>query len=663
MDMGIGIGVGLQFRSKAGGGAPPSAPVISDQTIDYGKKYLTTSATTKRYGAVTPTGSGWTSLTVNSGNAAGDLEINTTTGVINASPNGRDTGMSGSPYTLNITFTNAYGNTTVDITVRFTGTDSNGVNLANAWSVKDVTEFGAVAQSAALTYGDTIYLRSGDYNQSQSDVRWIRSGTTGGTWNGYGVANNAWMLDNWIVLRPHYGASPIIYYIGLRPIGAAWRFRWKNLTFVDSQVYTTPFSGTGLLGILSEGASYCLDLWVDGCTFTRPVNTDYALLTKGVNAVGSSPGTRAVAATGGRIKVTDCTMTRFQNSIFIGGPDNYIVGNTSTEQFGDFANLIPPFNNLVFNFNRVYGVTEARRVLPVTAVTLGATTQFTVSLADAALVTTGWNYIVEYPDDSRMDGYYRSTAISVNGGTGVITLNIASTGWNAYSGSGCKLYAYTSHSDAAQPRQDLASAGDLDDMTIIGNIFTINPTTNKYTQGIAGWFGTASGVIYYNRLVARGNYFIGKQVNALHFGQCNDSDVSWNTIIDFPDYATFIKPNPLEPEISITTGTGNVCKYNIAQSYSIAGAAATDNKTIVHGDSATYSAQFTNPVGLLAPSIDCPVDYGLLIGGTWQLQATQPGAGAYVDFITRTTNFPDDVSTSQTFAGGFDSSYVGGFNG
>lgn len=655
-------------RKKRKGGvaaAPPSAPVISDQTIDYGKKYLTTSATTKRYGAVTPTGSGWTSLTVNSGNAAGDLEVNTTTGVINASPNGRDTGMSGSPYVLNITFTNAEGDTTVNITVRFTGTDSNGVDLANAWSAATNAEAKAIAESAALTYGDTIYLRSGDYNQTQADNRWIRNATIAGTWNGYGVANNAWMADNWIVVRPHYGASPIIYYIGLRPIGGdsgSWRFRWKDLTFVDSQVYTTPFSGTGLLGILSEAGVYCSDIWVDTCTFTRQVNTDFALKTKQVNGVGSSPGTRAVAATGGRIKVTDCTFTRPDFAIFIGGPDNYVVGNSCSGQVSDFINLIPPSQNTIISWNRCYGYTEAMRELPVTAVTLGASTQFTVSLADSLLVTTGWNYIVEYPDDSRLDGYYRASATSVNTGTGVITLAINSTGWNAYSGSGCKLYCYTSHSDAVQPRNDLASLGDFDDMEVIGNQFLINPVLYKYTQGIAGWQAPASGALYYRRLYARGNIFIGKQQNAFNFAQAENSDVSWNTIIDFSDYHDFIKPNALNPTITVTTGSGNVVKYNIAQGYSISGATATGNETITYGVS-VYTDLFTNPVGLLAASIDAPVDYGLKAGSAWALQAIQPGATPYVDFTNRTTKFPDEVSTSQTFVGGFDSSFVGGFNG
>jgi len=652
-------------KRRGGGAAPPSAPVIADQTLDYGKKYLTTSATTKRYGAVTPTGSGWTSLTVNSGNAAGDLEINTTTGVINASPNGRDTGMSGSPYTLNITFTNAYGNTTVDITVRFTGTDSNGVNLANAWSVASNTEARAVAESAALTYGDTIYLRSGDYNQTQADNRWIRSATTAGTWNGYGVANNAWMADNWIVIRPHYGASPIIYYVGLRPIGGdagSWRFRWKDLTFVDSQVYTTAFSGTGLLNILSEAGVYCSDIWVDTCTFTRPVNTDFALKTKSVNGVGGSPGTRAVAITGGRIKVTNCTMTRCNNSIWVGGPDCYIVGNTSIGQVSDVITAVSPHTNMIINFNTARGYTEAMQVLPVTAVTLGASTIFTVSLTDVVKVAVGWNMIVQYPDDSRMDGQFRTSPASVNNGTGEITLAFNSTGWNAYSGSGCNLYCYTSHSDFCQLDNAGGSLGDFDDIEFVGNQILINPTATQYTQGVAGLQAPVSGAVYYRRLYARGNYFIGKQSNALNFGQCQDSDVSWNTVIDFPDYTGLIKPSSLTPTIVATTGTGNVTKYNIANAYSVASSTQTDNKTVTRGvtDLATL---FTNPVGLLASSIDAPVDYGLLAGSTWQLQAIQPGAGAYVDFTNQTTNFPDEQAGGQTFTGGFDNTFVGGFNG
>jgi hypothetical protein len=640
--------------------AAPSAPVIVNQTLDYGAKYLTTSSTTKRYGAVVPTGSGWTSCVVNSGstNATSHLEVNLTTGAINASPTGRDAGMPNTPYTLNITFTNAYGSTTVDIVVRFSGTDSNGVNLANAWSVASNTEAKTVVESASLTYGDAVLFRSGDYNQTQADNRWTRSATTAGTWNDYGVANDAWRDDNWIVLRPHYGAAPVIYYVSMRSdfgAGGPWRVRWKDMTFTDSEVYTT--SVNGLLASYGTAGNYVSEVWIDGCTFNGGVGTN-------TDCIWLGPTNRASAAVGGKIRITDCTFNNGDNGFYGGGPDLYFVGNLIDGCKSDGGQLYPPLNRAIVRWNRVNGYTE--RFVELTILSTTNTNPFTatVSLADAALVDSSYNWVISIPTDSAVDGRFRQTSdgTTVNGGTGVITFTgLNGTSFASYT-SGGKIYAYASHGDMFQPRNDVASAGDFDDIDFSYNILVLPPTTNVYTQGMAMWQGPASGAIYYNRVRARGNICISKQKNSLNFGQCNDADIAWNTVIDYPDYTSKIQPQ-LTPEITCTTGTGNVLKYNICHTLVASGATLTGNEQLTRGDSAAYTAAFTNPVGLLAASIDPPVDYGLKVGGTWSANATLPGATPYVDFTNRTTNFPDETGIGQTFVGGFDGTFVGGFNG
>jgi hypothetical protein len=616
-------------------------PAVADQSLEFG------ALTRAGYGGTIPinTGSAFTNAQFTpTGNPSGHWSINQTTGEITPSATGAAAQLSLGTYTLGCTFSNANGSDTATITVYTQRTDGSGVNLAISRSVANNAQLTTEMASSGLTYGGNILLRTGDYNYSQADNRVFRSTTTAGVWNAYGTIDDAWMADNWITVRPHAGAVPVIYYMLLRSDGGSpsWRMKFKDLLFRNSE-QNSAVNGRGLFGSYSTTGNFVSDVWVDSCTFEGVNN--------GPDGLNFNPGSRANAALGGRIRVTECNFTGCDNNIYAAGVDCYIVGNEGTGQTGDFVQLLPPLNRSIVRWNKLNGYTEAFTELTILATTRTNPFTCTVSLADAALVGNGHNWVISIPTDSAVDGRFRATSAgtTVNQSTGVVTFTgLNGISFATYTGGG-KLYAYLSHGDFCQFRNDIAVDGDFDDIDFSGNIIVSNPTTTRYTQGMAGAIGTASGSLYYRRLRARGNIFIGKQQNALSFGQCVNSDVSWNTVIDYPDYTTQIQPQ-LTPTILCNTGTGNNIKYNIYHSFSASGATLTGNQQLTRGDTATYANEFVNPVGLLDPVIDAPADYALSPSGSWYALSPQVGATPYVNFTARETSFPDEA-TSNSGAG------------
>jgi hypothetical protein len=142
------------------GGAISATPTVADQSFDMGA--LTASGA----GGWTPVNSGTaiTSASITSGDASGHWTISSN-GTLTPSAAGDAANMSSGTYTLVCSYNS--GAVTATHTARCTGTDSNGVNLARSFSVKDATEMTTAAGNAvtsSASYPVFILARSGTYN-------------------------------------------------------------------------------------------------------------------------------------------------------------------------------------------------------------------------------------------------------------------------------------------------------------------------------------------------------------------------------------------------------------------------------------------------------------------------------------------------------------------
>jgi hypothetical protein len=144
-------------RRRASGGA--TAPIVADQTFDMG------ALTAAGAGAWTPTNTGTaiTSASITSGDASGHWQISSA-GVLSPSATGATADMSGGTYTLVCSYNG--GADTATHTARCTGTDSNGINRATAYSVATAAEMNTAAGNAVTTSASTptaILMRPGTY--------------------------------------------------------------------------------------------------------------------------------------------------------------------------------------------------------------------------------------------------------------------------------------------------------------------------------------------------------------------------------------------------------------------------------------------------------------------------------------------------------------------
>lgn len=145
-------------RSLGGGTSGP--PVIANQTAQFGGLTLAT------YGAYTVAKSGGAVTTV-SPSSSGHWNFSVVSGDLVVTPNangGTVGGLVGGTYALTVN-----GSVAFNLTVQTTGTDANGFNLANAWSVANNTELAtmfsrsgsaSVPTGGPLSYGHIIMLRN-----------------------------------------------------------------------------------------------------------------------------------------------------------------------------------------------------------------------------------------------------------------------------------------------------------------------------------------------------------------------------------------------------------------------------------------------------------------------------------------------------------------------
>lgn len=156
----------------------------------------------------------------------------------------------------------------IDVTLKASGLDADGNDLAVSYSVSDIAELLASCHATDLAFGDNILLRTGAglYNetQTQSIGRSAANGPIAGTWVPPSLYNSAHPdqgcdLDtgNFVKITKHAGANPVVAKIRIRGNaggGAAQYFRVHRLriVFTPLALLTNPGAEYGLAGLVCD---------------------------------------------------------------------------------------------------------------------------------------------------------------------------------------------------------------------------------------------------------------------------------------------------------------------------------------------------------------------------------------------------------------------------
>ncbi len=190
------------IKSGITSGTVPTGHTVSNQSFDYG------ALSNDQAGAYTvaPNSGTITSIAIDSGDSGGDYETSGAT---------IRTAVGSSVPSAVLSCTATFSDATTDT---FTATITS---VANTFSVADIDEFTTVT-NGALTYGQTIQMRNGVYNDAEADKRIKRSGSAiSGT------------ITNLITVKPDTGATSTIRFIRIDngSGGGGDGFRFENIVF------------------------------------------------------------------------------------------------------------------------------------------------------------------------------------------------------------------------------------------------------------------------------------------------------------------------------------------------------------------------------------------------------------------------------------------------
>lgn len=291
-------------------------PVVTAETVDFGAKTLINSGDY----ALTASGSP-TSWNITGGSASSQYNIDNN-GVLTsavANPTGG---------TLTVTATNAAGTSPAEtITIN---------SIANAYSVApstSETQLEQATEAAGLALGDSVLLRSGNYNQAQADRRTKRTAAPTGTWGG----------SNYVVVTKHTGATPVIWrWVVDASGGSGAYFNFYQLDFEGKNDGVHSGSAAGLIMFINS----CNDCSVEECDFTAPdVTPSTVNLANHVYIAGASSS---------GMVVKNNTMHSAYDGISIIGPNSVVEGNIATSIWNDCVKASDPFNDSSISWNTFY---------------------------------------------------------------------------------------------------------------------------------------------------------------------------------------------------------------------------------------------------------------------------------------------------------------------
>lgn len=679
-------------RALAGPGIGVSVPpAIANQTVTFGRYTLANA------GGVLVRGTGGYTVTSISITGGADSAL---FGVKNTKYLVRNSGSGGAAMSL--------GNKTVQLLVNgvdtitvtvdvvdnaYSACNNQSTNGATAWA-----EAIAAYRDASMTYGWRILLREGDYNYdcSAATVAFSRTTAPAGTLLTAGTFQTVTHIDEprtvnvaWITIEPHTDnvAAAKVWHVqfangGLQDLGLQFKgivvAARQNSSFQGGASYI--FNNTGNARYLS---------WKD-CTYetTCPTRSRYWL-----------PGlitSRLVDASFHYVE--NCQLDALNNGFWLGG-ETVIQNSTIVNAVADFFDIVGPYNNTYVGFNRFVGMRDAYSEIAVTNVLrsgeggcpAGKTRIYGSGLA--SITTSSWVIFALFDSGTGvagLDAEWRNTtsggaAWARDGGNTYLEIDLDSSGFAAYV-SGGAIWWGGSHNDGLQgSNADGGASGTLgenDDLTVSCNFFDMVPGPNgdKYDAMNANSpLYLNSGLPQLRRGRIRGNVIRQRTQNqtflphSFYGAAMIDCDVSFNMFIRPPGPA--LKPE-YTPVLVGDGGGTSTAKYNFYYTYAGGSASWTgfdegtpDTNVTLLGQ--TLTDIFVDPVDMYASVDQVIVGYQHKPGTGLGLAAVtgnayDAGPMSYVDWTNKTVSWPDETAPAargQSFVGGFDGSYIGGFNG
>jgi parallel beta-helix repeat protein len=512
-------------------------------------------------------------------------------GIITPTSNGAFSAQDGA--TINVTCDQ--GSTTVTLNV-----------IANAYSVRDITQLQTVAELSGLALGDQILLRPGSYNSANAGVRITRTAAPTGTWNG----------SNWVQIKPHDGAVAKLHRLEFYGTNVNEQyFEISDLVLVPDR-----FDANGNAAVIASvnGAGY---IWIHDTTSEAPTysETDTGDLAGYFRCNSSSPV--------GNIIIENNTWVGAIKGIVIGGPDCVIRGNHISDVFSDHvqALAIIPRLQVVGNVftNKKYAYTPYE----ITGITRGNPTLVTVSDATGIIPEDDVIFFGLNGCEELEGTVYNVSSISGN----ELTVGVNSTSFSAYvSGGEARLSG--SHGDFFQVVGAPATDGDLDDIVIRGNIMVRGVGTAGMPDGQGIFLADNSASAPFRNAIIEGNIISMTAVAGIAVNNPVNCTIRNNTVVGALGVLNKVSVSGINLS---GTGSGNEVIDNVALGFTIGGSVTetsqSNNHTISDRTLSGYQAVFDNPpTGEVAEN--AVVQYAPKTGGALATATPVIGAIPHQDF-------------------------------
>jgi hypothetical protein len=485
--------------------------------------------------------------------------------------------------------------------------DVGGITItvaANRFDVATVAEFQTVASgAAALSFGQEIVLCPGSYNPSRTGWTVTRTNLPSGTWIG----------SNYIVVRG-MTLGAVIGNVTCAGTGQDnFYFSFENLTFDCAGR-----AGAQLAAVKSNsGARF---IRVKDCAFVGSVNPARFTGTDLYDAIDFND------QTAGDFVIEGNSFYDVDRPMSFSGPDCIIRNNVARRFWGDGIQIIKPCQRLKVIGNDLSDIKAGYTPRAITAVTRGTTTQVTVDDATGMAI----NYVITLVGMTGLDGAetntYTITAVAGN----VITIDLNSTAMPDWVSGGSAWYS-NAHGDFLQGLFSSATDGQLDDIEISANRFTMGAEATPYLASGQGIFltGHPSGV-FLRRIRIQGNICEINVTQGIQAVRALDAEICYNTIIKRLGWGKV----PGTATIGSTDmSTGCRVYGNVANNFIITGAAVAVNNHTLAYDATDYAAAFDNPVTGIAPVVG-NVNYAPKAGGPLAIASPIIGAVPHQSYVS-----------------------------
>jgi len=240
----------------------------------------------------------------------------------------------------------------IDVTIKSSGTDADGNDLATSYSVIDHAQMELALKATTIAFGNTVLLRTGDavYNSAQT-LACYRATTPGGTWVAPSLKDvdhpdKGYDLDTgtFIKITPHAGALPVIAKIrvlGNQPSGPAQYLRFHNLKLVYMPlVAVTGATYTSSALAIDNSAHSCA---IDNCDISSEPNHALATELQVYSGILTSAGKvwiqdNHIHDVGTGIQALEAGLN---SAPPVGNGNVYIIGNTIERWYADGMLIFP----------------------------------------------------------------------------------------------------------------------------------------------------------------------------------------------------------------------------------------------------------------------------------------------------------------------------------